>query len=99
MTIRDIVLMPLGSSIDFLGVLMRTGKCFDTDKSSRLNIQLGDNSLNQLNCTIWNSDIIKDLENKVLNRNWTFSQYDPVILAFKGVRISEHGTRSLNVNQ
>lgn len=62
MSVRDIVSMSPGSVVDFLGVLLHVGRQYDTDKSSRLNIQLGDNELNIINCIVWNLDALKQLQ-------------------------------------
>lgn len=102
MTIKDICLMEKGARADFIGVVLNLGKPSQTKgrggiTSLRMNMHLGDVSLNSINVGIWGSNIVNEIENKLIRAGWAFEKANPVIVVIRNCRISDYDFRSLNV--
>ena len=94
--------MDKGTRIDFLGVLLNIGKAVVTKgkggiPSRRINLHLGDSSLNSLNVGIWGNSIVSEVENKLIRTGWKFDKRHPVMIVIQNCRISDYDFRSLNV--
>lgn len=101
-SIKDVCLMDKGTKVEFVGIILNLGKPNPIkgrggQPSLRMNMHLGDNSLNSINVGIWGAKIVNEIESKLLRTGWCFEKRNPVIVVIKNCRISDFDFRSLNV--
>ena len=94
--------MDKNSRVDFIGILLNIGKAIQIKgkggvPSLRINLHLGDSNLSSINCGIWGSSIVTDIERKLVRMGWAFDKRHPVIVVIQNCKISDYDFRSLNV--
>ena len=94
--------MDKGTKIDFIGVILNIGKPSPIkgkrgEPSLRINLHLGETSLNSINVGIWGGKIVNDIETKLVRQGWAFDKRNPVVCVIQNCRISDYDFRSLNV--